>query len=110
MTTWSSDDEADKGKRVELMAGLEEGVLVVVVDTAELDSAEILSHILVAHEERTIISISPASLSLALFCPAVRVITPITVPFEVTPRVSELEELESITELIIDLDTANQTV
>ena len=49
--------EADKRERVELMAGLEERVFVVIVDAAKLDSAEVLQQILLTHEEGTIISI-----------------------------------------------------
>ena len=37
------------------MAGLEEGVMVVVIDAAELDAAEVLEQVLLTHEEGTII-------------------------------------------------------
>ena len=49
--------EANETERVKLMACLEEGVLVVVIDAAELDAAEVLEHVLLAHEEGAIISV-----------------------------------------------------
>jgi len=57
MATRSINLEADKRERVELMAGLEERVFVVIVDAAKLDSAKVLQQILLTHEEGTIISI-----------------------------------------------------
>jgi len=61
MTTGCRDLEANQSERVKLMAGLKGGILVVIVNTAELDSAEVLDKILLAHEESTIIRIAPAS-------------------------------------------------
>ena len=46
------------------MAGLEESVLIVVVDAAELDAAEVFEQVLLAHEEGAIISVCPPSLLL----------------------------------------------
>ena len=92
------------------MACLEGAILIVVVDAAELDSAEVLRQILLAHEEGTIISISPTSLLLRLCRPGVRVITPVSLPLEVTPWISELVESDSVTKLVLDLDAAEKTV
>ena len=55
VATWSSDLKADKRERAQLMASLEEGILIVVVDTAELDTAEVLNQILLTHEECAVI-------------------------------------------------------
>jgi len=46
------------------MAGLEERVLVVIVDAAELDSAKVLQQIFLTHEEGTVICVRPSSLLL----------------------------------------------
>ena len=110
MATGCGNLEANESVRVKLMAGLEEGILVVVVNAAKLNSAEVLNKILLAHEEGTIISIRPASDTLRFVCPLVRVITPVSFPFEVTPRVSKLEESDGLSKSILDHDTADQTV
>ena len=55
MTTWSTDLEADECEGAQLMASLKEGILIVVVDTAELDTAEVLNQILLTHEECAVI-------------------------------------------------------
>ena len=57
VATWSTDLEADEREGAQLMASLEEGILIVVVDTAELDTAEVLNQILLTHEESAIIFI-----------------------------------------------------
>ena len=64
--------EADESKGVELMTSLEEGVLVVVIDSAELNSAEVLNQVLLAHEEGAIVKVCPASYALGFVSPAVR--------------------------------------
>ena len=92
------------------MASLEEGVLVVVVETAELNPAEVLLEILFAHEEGTIVSIGPSCGLLRLSCPAVRVVTPISFPLEIAPWISELVKPDAVLELIDDFDAANQTI
>lgn len=55
VAAWSTDLEADERERAQLMASLEEGILIVVVDTAELDTAEVLNQILLTHEECAVI-------------------------------------------------------
>ena len=55
VATWSTDLKADERERAQLMASLEEGILIVVVDTAELDTAEVLNQILLTHEECAVI-------------------------------------------------------
>ena len=55
VATWSTDLEADEREGAQLMASLEEGILIVVVDTAELDTAEVLNQILLTHEECAVI-------------------------------------------------------
>ena len=42
MATWSADLEANERERAELVARLEEGIPVVVVNAAQLDTAEVL--------------------------------------------------------------------
>ena len=110
MSAWRADLETNQGKRAQLMARLEEGVLVVVVETAELNPAEVLLEILFAHEEGTIVSIGPSCGLLRLSCPAVRVVTPISFPLEIAPWISELVKPDAVLELIDDFDAANQTV
>ena len=92
------------------MASLEEGILVVVDAAAELASAEVFDEILLAHEEGTVFFIGPASLLLRLGCPAVRGVAPVAVPLEVTPRIPQLEQLDSVAELVGDLHAADETV
>ena len=53
------------------MASLEEGVLVVVVDAAELNTTEVLLQIGKAHEECTIVLVRPASLLLGIRSPTI---------------------------------------
>ena len=88
VTARSTDLEADKRVGAQLMASLKKCILIVVVDAAKLDTAEVLNQILLAHEEGAVILIRPACSSLGSICPAVRVIAPVTFPLEVTPRIS----------------------
>lgn len=110
MTTGRSDLETNKCERVCLMARLEERVLVVVVDAAHLDAAEVFYQISLAHEEGTIISVAPASDFLRRVSPAVRVIAPVTLPLEVAPRVAKLVEANLILELVLNLDAAKESI
>ena len=57
VAAWSTDLKADEREGAQLMASLEEGILIVVVDTAELDAAEVLNQILLTHEECSVILI-----------------------------------------------------
>ena len=57
VAAWCIHLEANETERVKLMACLEGGVLVVVIDAAELDAAEVLEHVLLAHEEGAIIGV-----------------------------------------------------
>ena len=70
------------------MARLEERVLVVVVDAADLNPAEVFDQVLLAHEEGTVVGVGPAGKSFGLVRPAVAVVAPVTFPLEVTPRVA----------------------
>ena len=110
VAAWGTDLEADEREGVQLMARLEEGVPVVVVDAAQLDAAEVLDQIFLAHEEGTIVGVAPPGHSLGLVGPAVGVIAPIALPLEVTPGVSQLEEPDLITEAILDDNAADQTI
>ena len=92
------------------MFRLEERVLVVVVDAAHLDTTEVLDQIFLAHEERAIIGVAPASGFLGLISPAVRVIAPVALPLEVTPRVAKLVETNLITECVRNLNTAKEAI
>ena len=105
-----TDLEADEREGAKLMASLEESVLIVVVDAAELDAAEVLNQILLTHEECSVICIRPPSSPLGCVCPAVGVIAPISLPLEVTPRVSQLEEPYLVAEAVLNHNAANQTV
>ena len=64
VTTRSIHNKTDQSKRVELMASLEERVPIVIVDSANLNSAEVFPQIVNTHEESTIISVGPSSLRL----------------------------------------------
>ena len=110
MATRGRDHEANEGEGAKLMACLEEGVLVVIVDAAELEATEVLLQIRYAHEEGTIVFVGPIGLFLRRGGPAVGVITPITLPFEVTPRVPQLEKFDCVPERVSDLNTAQKTV
>ena len=90
MSTSTGDLEANQSEGVHLVASLEERVFVATDESAKLDSAEVLHDVFQAHKEGSVILISPASELLRLRSPGVRVITPITLPLEVTPRVPQL--------------------
>lgn len=110
MATCTIDLETDQSKGVQLMACLEERVCVAPDEAAKLNSAKVLHHVLQAHKEGTIVRIGPLCELFGLRRPAVRVVTPITLPFEVTPRIPQLNQFNGVTKAVLNLDTAKQTI
>ena len=110
MAAWGTDLEADKREGAQFMTSLEECILISVVDTAELDTAEVLNQILLTHEESSVVFIRPPSSLLGCIGPAVGVIAPVALPLEVTPWVPQLVESHFVAEAILDHYAANQAV
>jgi hypothetical protein len=66
--------------------------LVVVVDGANLQEMEILPHVLEIHPEGTIIRMIVVVSLLKFIGPFGRAIRPRTIPLEVTPRITKLDD------------------
>ena len=92
-------DEAHQGVARATVGGLHEGVVVVVVDHADLDAAEVVAHVSVAHPEETLLVIV-AALALDFGCPELGGVGPIAVPLEVAPGVSEEAKANSCALLV----------
>lgn len=75
----------------------------IVLYLADLDPLEVTAKIVVFHPEQAIVGFREPNCSLDLRCPLIRVVTPAPVPFEVTPRIAELNEDDLFSVLIITL-------
>ena len=85
------------------MATLEEAVTIVVVYFANLYHAEILGHVREAHPEASVGGIlCEPNVPFELFSPAITVVSPITAPFKIAPRIPELNKLNFLTKLVLN--------
>lgn len=70
---------------------LERTIFVVIIDPADLYATKVVAKIIVGHPEGSIVRGILIELLLQLRGPLVTVISPITVPLKVTPRISEFD-------------------
>ena len=85
------------------MAALEEAVFVIILYLTNLYSAEVVGEIFEAHPEGSITCvISETNLCFEFRRPAITAVTPIAAPFEITPRISQLDKYNFLSSLIDD--------
>ena len=77
--------------------------MVIIIDLADLDSAEVVCKVFEAHPKASIIGIFvEADLLFQSWSPAITAVAPVAGPLKVTPRVSQLDQLNFISELVCD--------
>ena len=86
------DCEVDEGVGTLWVSYLHEGVVVVGDHLTDLDTREELLHVLEGHPEGAIVGLGvELELLLEFIGPAIRLVSPVTFPFEAAPWVSELD-------------------
>lgn len=72
---------------------LERRIHIVVVDVTNLDSVEVEPEILKTHPECSIVLSNPVQFNFDFRSPLLAMVTPVSVPFKVTPRVPKFNQL-----------------
>lgn len=86
------DCEVDEGVSTLWVSHLHEGVVVVGDHLADLDTREELLHVFEGHPEGAIVGLDvELELLLEFIGPAIRLVSPVSFPFEAAPRVSKLD-------------------
>lgn len=103
--------KSNQRKAAVLVPHLLRAVQIVLVQTTNLDAAEVVFEVFEAHEEGTVVFGSPVRLLFELWGPVfVVIVAPIALPFELTPRISELNQFYLIAKHVGHLNHAEAPV
>ena len=91
------------------MIGLHERIMIVIVNVADLDPAKVMAHVRVCHPEKTLI-VSILRLFFDVIGPEITCVSPGTAPFEITPRVSEVDDSDLFSESVSDFAGSQKTI
>jgi len=83
--------------------------MVDIVNPGYLNPAEVMTHVFKRHPEKTSI-VFVAALLLDVICPKIRLIAPVSLPFEIAPRIPELNESDFVTEDICHFNSLEQSI